>query len=228
MSFKNFQNQHVAYEVPNVCPHCHIANQPTLNYYQHDRRDNSFYSVWNCTYAECMKFYGIRHLYNEQEKLFKISVFLGGNPKGPDWPQPILNLKDGKTIGSEDPETTRFIATYLQSLEAESKGLDEIAGMGYRKSIEYLIKDWAIANNQSDIEKIEKLWLAGVINEYFEGDLKEILDRATWLGNDQSHYNKLFEEYDLSILKELIGLIMVELDRTFKKQHYIESIEKSK
>ena len=80
--------------------------------------------------------------------------------------------------------------------------------MGYRKAIEYLVKDWAIQTNPADDEKILGLWLSGVINEYFSGDLKEILERATWLGNDQTHYNKLFEEYNIEHLKELIDLIM--------------------
>jgi hypothetical protein len=58
--------------------------------------------------------------------------------------------------------------------------------------------------------------------------LKDILERATWLGNDQSHYNKLFDDYNLDDLKELIGLIMVELDRQFKMAHYIQNIQKRK
>ena len=72
------------------------------------------------------------------------------------------------------------------------------------------------------------MWLGEVIKEFYYGDLKEILERATWLGNDQSHYNRLFQEFDIEILKELIGLIMVELDRQFKKAHYIDTIQKRK
>lgn len=122
-------------------------------------------------------------------------------------------------------EQSKFIETYLQSLQAENNGLSELAGMGFRKSIEYLVKDWAIKNNPEEKEKIEKLWLGQVISSYYEGDLKDILERATWLGNDQAHYNKLFEEYDISILKELIDLILVELDRQYKKKHYIDTIQ---
>ena len=69
------------------------------------------------------------------------------------------------------------------------------------------------------------MWLGNVISNFFNGDLKEILDRATWLGNDQSHYRKLFDEYNTLHLKELIELIMVELDREYKTRHYIESNE---
>ncbi len=53
-------------------------------------------------------------------------------------------------IGTVNECNSKFIKTYLQSLEAESNGLDEIAGMGYRKAIEYLVKDWSIQENQDD------------------------------------------------------------------------------
>jgi len=100
--------------------------------------------------------------------------------------------------------------------------------MGFRKAIEYLVKDWAIKSNPKDFEKINESWLSAVIKKYYKGDLKDILERATWLGNDQSHYNKLFDEYDIDDLKELIALIMVELDRQYKLNHYITTIQKKK
>ena len=129
----------------------------------------------------------------------------------------LLELKDGKSTDDENPISSKFIKTYLQSLEAENYGLDELAGMGFRKAIEYLVKDWAIQNNPDKKEKIIDSWLGVAIKGYYDGDLKEILERATWLGNDQAHYNRLFSEFDIDVLKELIDLIMVELNRQYKK-----------
>jgi hypothetical protein len=142
--------------------------------------------------------------------------------------KPILELESGSSLKSEKPLKSKFIKTYLQSLQAESKGLDELAGMGYRKAIEYLVKDWAIKNKPEDKDLILKSWLSKVVADYYSGDLKEILERATWLGNDQSHYLRLFGEFDLKVLKELIALIMVELDRQYKKAHFIATIKNRK
>ena len=100
--------------------------------------------------------------------------------------------------------------------------------MGYRKAIEYLVKDWAIQQVPADKDEIEKSWLGAVINDYYTGDLKDILERATWSGNDQAHYNQLFTDFDINVLKELIELIMVELDRQYKMKHYIDNIKKRK
>jgi hypothetical protein len=226
-SINNNGNHPLVYaEDPNICPHCHVANQPSNLFLFRDVKLDKLISVWKCTYVPCNKIFAVSHIKNGNEYIIERNLI--GLPKGPEWPQPILNLKDGQTIEENIPSQSKFIKTYLQSLEAESNGHDEIAGMGFRKSIEYLVKDWAIQSRPNDKEKILKLWLGKVISEYYTGDLKDILERATWLGNDQSHYNKLFEEFNINHLKELIDLIMVELDREFKKRHYIENIENRK
>jgi hypothetical protein len=214
---------------PNICPHCHITIMP--RYINHllskdtDEQD-CFIISWECTNSKCLKAFVV--LYKLVASEFEFSRYLNGLPKGPEWPKPILDLKSGTIDEQSQPIQSKFIKTYLQSLVAENSGLDELAGMGYRKSIEYLVKDWAIQSKPEDNEVIKGKWLSQIITDYFTGDLKDILERATWLGNDQSHYNKLFEDYNLEDLKELIGLIMVELDRQHKMNHYIQNIQKRK
>ncbi|HYV92653.1 MAG TPA: hypothetical protein VE978_12735 [Chitinophagales bacterium] len=224
-----YLNKFIDIQDPNVCPHCHVVNAPNniWKIFSHDTDDTPvFIFAWTCSNQECKKvFISLHRLYAER---FIFARFLNGLPKGPIWPKPISDLKNGNPQDSSNPETTRFIKTYLQSLVSENSGLDELAGMGYRKAIEYLVKDWAIQGNPTDKDKIEALWLGQVISSYYDGDLKDILERATWLGNDQAHYNRVFEEYDVSHLKELIDLIMVELDRQYKKKHYIDTIQKRK
>jgi len=213
---------------PNICPHCHIVNKPKhiwiINSIDTDNKHNLI-TAWKCSSDSCDKIFLVNHKFEGNEFVF--DRFLNGLPKGPDWPKPIKDLKNGLSQDDELQES-KFIKTYLQSLVAENNGLDEIAGMGYRKAIEYLVKDWAIQENQDKKEEIEKSWLGVVIQNYYTGDLKAILERATWLGNDQAHYKKIFEEYNISDMKELIDLIMVELDRQFKMNHYIENIQKRK
>ncbi|CAD5275951.1 conserved hypothetical protein [Imperialibacter sp. EC-SDR9] len=72
------------------------------------------------------------------------------------------------------------------------------------------------------------MWLGQVIDKYYDGELQEILKRATWLGNDQAHASRLFEDFHIGHLKELIGLIAVELDRRARKEHYIKNIQNRK
>jgi len=223
----NINRKYHSYEEPNICPHCHVTNEPHLQIAYETNNDNELLTIWKCSNKKCYSLF-IAEYKRWDASIFKISRFLNGLPKGPDWPKPIIELKSGKLDNDGNQIQSNFIKTYLQSLEAENCGLDELAGMGYRKAIEYLVKDWAIQNNPDEIAKIENSWLGATIKGYYEGDLKDILERATWLGNDQAHYNKLFEEFNIDILKELIDLIMVELDRQYKKAHYIELIQSRK
>ena len=225
----NYQGQPKSIKNPNICPHCHIVNNPHSQWTVITRDTDNVPAVitaWQCANDTCGKIF--LAIYKYDNNSFKFSRFLNGLPKGPEWPKPIVELKSGNPTNKEQPEQTKFVKTYLQSLVAENSGLDELAGMGFRKSIEYLVKDWAIQNKPEDKDKIESSWLGAVIKDYYSGDLKEILERATWLGNDQAHYNRLFDEYDIDVLKELIELIMVELDRQHKMKHYIETIQKRK
>ena len=50
----------------------------------------------------------------------------------------------------------RFVKIYNQALAAETLNYDEIAGMGYRKALEILIKDFLISRNQDNKETIIK------------------------------------------------------------------------
>ena len=211
-------------EDPTICPWCHHSNQPTLRW-QVETNDNEgtihVISAWLCTYSKCNRIYIARHDFDKSkaEVDFVFKGYLNGYPKGPDWPHPIIELR------------SKFQNIYLQSLKAEHQGLDEIAGMGYRKALEFLVKDWAIQNIAEDdpekdnkINTVQSSFLGRVIDEFYDGDLQAILKRATWLGNDEAHYIRLFNDMPIDVLKELIALIMVELDREYKKKLYIETI----
>jgi hypothetical protein len=195
-----------------------------------EENDGLLIGVFNCANQDCHRiFVGVyKNIGTQITANFHFWRFLDGFPKEPEWPKPIQDLKSGSKGAQDGSIPTRFIKTYLQSLQAQQNGLEELAGMGFRKAIEYLVKDWAIQKNPGRRDEIQKEWLGKVISDYYQGDLKSILDRATWLGNDQAHYLKLFGEYDVEDMKELIGLIIVELDRQYKMHHYIENIEKRK
>ncbi len=98
----------------------------------------------------------------------------------------------------------RFVEIYNQSLEAESYKLNEIAGMGYRKAIEFLVKDFAIHQNPTEQEKIESDLLSHCINEYMPDNIKTLLERLTWIGNDETHYIRKHEDYNITDMKIFI------------------------
>jgi hypothetical protein len=100
-----------------------------------------------------------------------------------------------------------FVKIYSQADIAEQEGLSEICGVGYRKSLEFLIKDYVIHKNPNDEEKIKKQLLGNTIKEYVTEDrIKTTAERAAWLGNDETHYVRKWEDKDVKDLKRLIHI----------------------
>lgn len=211
--YNNFQ---INVDNPSTCPHCHNGIEPRPISQNTEKGIN--YSVWKCTFRDCGKqFIAVYQAAGQPQGHAKFMGFLDGTPVGPYWPDTIKNLK------------SKFIETYMQALKAEYAGLDEISGMGFRKSIEYLVKDYLIQRDSELAGKIEDKLLANVIVDNFksaqEADLKELLQRATWLGNDMTHYLKYHENFDINDLKELIQLVMDEIHSIEQKRHYIANIQ---
>lgn len=100
-----------------------------------------------------------------------------------------------------------FVSIYNQALAAESYSLSEISGIGYRKALEFLIKDFLIKQNPEKEESIKNTVLGNCINNFIDNSqLKTAASRAVWLGNDQTHYIQKFTDKDVADLKRLIRL----------------------
>lgn len=214
-----FKNVNYTFDDPTSCPHCHNGIQPVhIGNYPGGgpKRSEICYSLWRCPHRECgSMFVSVFEILGNGQGNFR--GFLDGSPIGPHWPDSIKKLD------------SRFMTTYIQSLQAEYHGLNEISGMGYRKAIEYLVKDYLINNDENLKGKIEDAMLSKVIVDNFkdsrEIDLKDLLQRATWLGNDMTHYLKYHKNFDINDLKALIKLVMDEIHSIEQKRHYITAIQ---
>lgn len=121
-----------------------------------------------------------------------------------------------------------FAATYNEAYEAEQHGLMKICGMGYRRALEYLIKDYLIHKYPKDSEHIKSASLTNCIDSTkysISTNIKEVAKRCAWLGNDHSHYIVKHTDKDLNDLKELLNItslwILMELktEELLKIQH---------
>jgi len=100
-----------------------------------------------------------------------------------------------------------YVELLSQSEAAEAYELDQIAGVGYRKALEFLIKDYAIKKNPEKADEIKKSFLGVCINKFVnDKNVKECSKRAAWLGNDETHYIRKWKEKDVNDLKTLIKL----------------------
>ena len=91
--------------------------------------------------------------------------------------------------------------------------------MGYRKALEFLIKDYAkyLGVGKEDVEKSS---LSECINNFIdEPRIKAAALASAWIGNDETHYVKKYEDKNLSDLKEFIECVVyyIEMDSRFQR-----------
>lgn len=128
------------------------------------------------------------------------------------WSAPSLapSSAEDKNFSSEIRDLSpQFPLIYNQAFHAEQLGLDLICGPGYRKALEFLVKDYSKARNPGHEASIEKKQLGTCIREYIEYEhLKALSERAAWLGNDETHYLRRWTEKDVKDLKKIIELVV--------------------
>ena len=194
--------------MPDVCPVCHRGIDPIFNgiAFVSARTDSGGWTgylelIFRCPRKHCARafiaIYG-QNVQNTGDRNWFFFEFC--TPTSFEPPE----VEDG--IRQVSP---RFVEIYGQSLEAERLGLDQICGCGLRRAVEFLIKDYLIQKRPEDTDSIKKAFLGTCINNYVtDTNVKAVANRATWLGNDETHYEKKYEQLDIKHLKELIRLTL--------------------
>lgn len=120
-----------------------------------------------------------------------------------------------------------FESIYNQAYYAEQYELDQICGVGYRKSLEFLIKDYLISNTEDETEKesIKKKFLSNCIqDDVKDTNIKNVAKRAVWLGNDETHYVRIWQGKDVTNLKQLIDLTIRWIENEVETKRIIEEM----
>lgn len=121
--------------------------------------------------------------------------------------------------------SSEFKEIYNQAGQAESLGLDKIAGVGYRKALEFLIKDYLIHKSPENEETVKSKFLGSCISEdVTDENIKAVCARAVWLGNDETHYVRVWEQKDITDLKAVIQLATHWIDSEVLTARLIEDM----
>lgn len=58
-----------------------------------------------------------------------------------------------------------------------------------------------------------------------EPDLKSLANCTAWIGNDETHYIREWEDKDLESLKRLLNAVLAKLDSNIKLKKEVENME---
>ena len=190
------------------CPCCHYASSPRyldgfmISSKENDIPTTAFLTLY-CT--KCHSIYIAKYISNMGIGSLKLDFL---------FPQQINHKDFSDNIVELSPN---FVSIYNQALESESNiSTQGLAGLGYRKSLEFLIKDYLITVKKQSEDAIKELDLAKCIDK-LDDDLKEIAKASAWIGNDETHYFRKNPQYDISDLKSFINCLVLDIDSKYCK-----------
>lgn len=203
-NYSNNDKHLVDVDIASCCPRCGVTLIPNILYAfliecPNDDSQNKVFLMNFC--SNCDECFISRHSYDEYSDVY---IFDSSAP---------VTFRECNFSENIQKLSPQFISIYNESSYAESLKMDSICGMGYRKALEFLVKDYAIFLRPEDSEKIFSLPLAKCIEQHISSPKLNTLAKASvWLGNDETHYIKKHSDYGLPELKAFITAFVTYVD----------------
>lgn len=202
-------------EIPDTCAACGKGISPIFCYqYSVDvwrAYDGFLQIVFRCPRKECQRLfvalYGAERGYAGAVLILR-RTYLMDFVEFEKFPESVSSI------------SSQFEVIYNQSKIADENGLHLIAGPGYRKALEFLVKDYLIRSDPQNEETIKKEQLGAAIKRIKEKRIEACASRAAWLGNDETHYIRKWEDKDLQDLKNLIKMVVDWIDLVERSDEY--------
>ena len=217
-------NEVLSVEIPRICRHCNQTGEQSFinaTILQTDEYDGGLATVTEfviftgCSYCgKVTQHYGTEY-YDYEKYTYSFGRTI---PE-----EKSTDIQIPKNVSAISPD---FQEIYNQSLEAEKNKFNHLAGMGYRKSIEFLITDFLLAYPPEGVEtewlKNPDTRLSDKINCLRNERLKKMSKAISFIGNDETHYVRRHPEYNVQNLKEFIKVLMSD----FENELIFEEAEK--
>lgn len=202
----------VQFKISNICPYCHEKGKQVYLTHTDITHPNIHKNIKMSLVLQCPSCM--------QHHLAMFVVFetpFGGVIAEP--LEPELTLKNLFNYPSQiDKISRQFSEIISQSSKAEQMNLDEIAGIGYRKAIEFLVKDYLkyridnglltkfLDGSPASKDLIDNRKLEGCIKLIENEDIQNLARYTSWIGNDHTHYIKKLD-IDVNEMKTFIDAL---------------------
>ena len=206
---------------PDTCPRCHRSVHPRFLLATILEGKDLAQAIFRCTHHKCQEVFiaTYKSLNKAPAGALEHELVAVGPTKAA-----MNSLLEA--IASLSPS---FVAIYAQVNEAESHQLDQLVGIGLRKALEFLIKDYAVSEHPGSEAEIRNTQLGPCISQYIsDTNIKECAKRAAWLGNDETHYTRKWESKDVSDLKLLVKLTVNWIENVTLTKKYMAEMNAGK
>lgn len=191
--------------LPDECPICHYSIQPehigaSISGSDEIRSNRNLEIILHCTRHECGRIFIGIYYRDDYPRSKSYGKWILRTVRPQEFKMPSITEEVNRISPS-------FKDIFGQSSAAESLGLNKIAGCGYRKALEFVVKDYCLNKNPDRINETKSMFLGTVIREFVDDQkIKLCAERAAWLGNDETHYERRWEGKDIEDVKTLIKL----------------------
>lgn len=213
---------------PDQCPCCHkgIKPIPYLGFLHHNKypesSNNRAQAIFQCPLNECRRFFIADYLQDMESHRSQMADYeLPFELKrlSPYWPQ---KERFSEVIQRVSPS---FCQIFNEASVAECADLKCVAGPGYRKALEFIVKDFLISEEPTKKEEIQAIQIQNAIqNKVRDANVKACAERATWLGNDETHYLRKWDDKDIGDLKKLIRLTVAWIENDLLTKDFLKSM----
>lgn len=207
--------------LPDRCPRCNTFIIPDILYTarQDDSDDTKvfvhvFYGCPKCANVFCVTYRPYREV--------GILVFTANEVD-------TLPPFTSKTVIDEriSKISPRAVTLFHEAEVAKNNNLIDLAGMGFRKSLECVVKDSLVFFETKTPEEVAKLDLHDAIEQYKENPrIIKAAHTARIIGNEYAHYQAKYEGYDIDLLIKLLHLAFNGLVDEFETRE-IEELKKA-
>lgn len=173
---------------------CHQGIEPKYLAYstdEYDGRDRDLQVVLTCPRKDCrsvfIAYYGLGF-----GGSYELQGCLPYTPKKPDVPESVAAISE------------RFVKVYTEAESAHSHHLDEVAGGGYRKALEVLVKDFLIVRGIKDEATVIEMSLHDAVKALPSEVATNLAYFTKVLGNDETHF---YRELSGKSIEELRGYL---------------------
>jgi hypothetical protein len=180
---------------PDHCPICNVGVNPILITAMVCSRQEEIDALFVCPKNDCRRMFIGSYKHSFQNNTYHLRTVRPSTPKAVTVAKEVVDI------------SPQYAEIFSQAMLAEAYGLGEIAGVGLRKSLEYLIKDYCTLQHPDKEDDIKKRPIAQVIEAFVSNEnVKQCAKRAIWLGNDETHYVRKWVEKDINDLKLLLQI----------------------
>ena len=189
---------HFEIDKPNVCPDCQQSGDHTMLNQSINRVDKEVSLTLECTMCYSI-FFAKFDVITPKEKFHHIGPVITYLKQT--FPLQKVETNLPEEMNALFPE---FENIYSQATYAEVHGLDLIKGIAFRKAVEFLVKQYLIDSDPDQEQEIRDEFLGKSIKRIQHPLIHKLSTAATWLGNDEGHFTRKHEDYDVADMKRFI------------------------